>query len=217
MWSSRPMRVPSLIARCVITVAVLGLPAAVSAQTAYTNQGAWQAAVGSTTTLDFAGMAAPGFFATAPNPYNGVLFNARVDAVDPGYGPIYYQWGTGAVGFVWSSDWTMTFAAGTRAVGLSFGAAVPGLFSFTLNGGPTYGAYASGTRPNWAFFGLTSGSDVTTLEVNYSGAYYGGVAVYDNIMYSSAVPSTVPEPSTMGLLATGLVSVAGAGLKRRKR
>ncbi|HEY4100464.1 MAG TPA: PEP-CTERM sorting domain-containing protein [Gemmatimonadales bacterium] len=29
--------------------------------------------------------------------------------------------------------------------------------------------------------------------------------------------NTVPEPSTMALLATGLVGMAGAGMKRRRR
>lgn len=192
---------------------------ALPAQTIFSDRSTWSAAVSGVTTLDFSGIAPAGFYAVIPNPDGGVTFSGAnfFYATDPAYSPSFYDWGTGPVLFASSSNWTMTFGAGVRAVGLSFGSIVSDLFSFTLNGGSTFGPYTGGTKPDWAFFGLTSNSDITTLSVNSVLDPYVGVVIYDDVSYAVSSASVVPEPSTMMLLATGLVSIGGLGLRRRSK
>jgi len=45
----------------------------------------------------------------------------------------------------------------------------------------------------------------------------GGAGGHDWLVQAASVETAIPEPGTMGLLATGLVALSGAGLIRRRR
>ncbi len=79
--------------------------------------------------------------------------------------------------------------------------------NWALNGGNT-------TNGNAFFFGYRGdvAFDRITLTTN-SGGSIDGWAI-DNLAVSAV--STVPEPATVGLLATGLLGVAGVGAARRR-
>jgi hypothetical protein len=110
-----------------------------------------------------------------------------------------------------------TFGLSSIDLASVFGSGGSVVFTGFLSGG---GTVTSGAQPfdAWPgsnatlrtdpFSGFNNLTSVTFAQ-SQGGPYYQ----FDNVV----VTSVTPEPATMSLMAAGLVAVAGAGLRRRKR
>ena len=93
----------------------------------------------------------------------------------------------------------------------------PGQGYYSLNGGPFGGTCGSGATTNFKFAGeqtINSGfvSGINELEFHVTGDSQTDGLVVGNI---DLVGSTVPEPMSMSLVATGLIGLYGAARRRR--
>lgn len=69
--------------------------------------------------------------------------------------------------------------------------------------------------------GATTGVDVTDIPAAHHKCYrfdpiFASAGGHDYLLAAVSVATPIPEPGTMGLLATGLVALTGAGLLRRR-
>jgi hypothetical protein len=92
------------------------------------------------------------------------------------------------------------------------------LFSFTLNGNTatfTVAAnseYYNPTTQSWTFVGTISGSGFTSTGASFTLTPNGPPALGD----FTGILATAPEPNSLVLLGTGLVSAAGMIVRRRR-
>lgn len=158
----------------------------------------------------YGGFEFAGFFvgdATAPGAGAGAAGGARFAYVGNGIGSgeIYSP----AVGFTGFGDFL-----GVRATGPLAGPASVTVRGFDVGGNEVFTqALALTTTPTYFAFGTplidALEFDTSTLDAD-AGA--GAVLVLDDV-----VISTVPEPATVALLATGLVAIGGVAHRRRGR
>jgi hypothetical protein len=131
---------------------------------------------------------------------------------------------------------TISLAMGsTRAFGIEYGMInFPGTFPPTgtgtlaatfFNGNATLGTFDfafTGTTKQFQFFGFlsTAAFDRVDLSFNDAGGPVGSgrIAIFDNVTtgVGAAVPPTVPEPSTVGLLVAGVAGLLATGAHRRR-
>lgn len=113
-------------------------------------------------------------------------------------------------GILWNFDsespLSIRFANGARAFGADFSSSlsVAGFSSFTatvsLDTGETY-QFTAPTDPNFAFFGFISPTPIMALTFS-DGGLFGFGNLHEELI-GNIVVVTVPEPSTLALLALG--------------
>ena len=149
-----------------------------------------------------------------------------------GMGPLYFPFSGFAVysfdnAVTANSEITMTFNGPTRAAAFQFAVDIgladdPGMATFTAwNGVNHVGSFVanqqlvgSSNAPCWWGFEFASKTfDRLTINVQ-PGANSTGAFGFDNLQVPTV--STVPEPSTVGLLAVGLLGL-GAAVRRRTK
>jgi hypothetical protein len=188
------------------------------ADTIYTSQAAWAAAV--------SGYTAVTFNAAAPNPNNSYYYPSGYTVgglsftgspPDPynsiyGLGANFLHLGVSTIAVeghgIGDTDLLITLP-GTTALGLDFDV-WPGTLTITLSDGTTQTIVAAGT-PTVDFFGVTSTADITS--VNFDEPYnpgINGVVAVSEFDYVPADPAGgVPEPNSLLLVFTGLAGCAG--------
>ena len=164
----------------------------------------------------------------ATDPHYTVLENSGAQAIVTDNGAYVH---TTTAGYIWQTaggtpgNTTRTFRTTFDLTGFDVATAfISGSWStdnvglnIFINGTPT--SWTSGGFTSYTPFSISSGfmSGINTLDFLVQDLGPPGALSVDNLSGRAfaAVPSTVPEPATLALLATGLVGVFGAA--RRKR
>jgi hypothetical protein len=207
----------------VYLLAFLGpLSVAAHADTVYTSQAAFLAANPGVTTVNFDGIAPPtGFVNEGYNFSLGGATFASSDYINLNdssyYTPPYNDGGYLLSTSTTPEVLTITFAP-SSAVGLSLGGLFgPASVQVTLSDGTTTGFSPTDSVTGTGsldFLGFTTATSISSIELDFaSGANY---SAFDNVSFGTTPVAVTPEPSSLLLLATGLVA-AGAGMRRRLR
>ena len=118
-------------------------------------------------------------------------------------------------------DYTSQLCNGVKGQGFTFTFALPiSSFGFlgVTNGGTISFTTANGTLtptanqggPNVGFFGLTDATPFNSVQVDVSG---DGYIALDDVSYTT----TTPEPSSVALVAAGLLAALGFARRRKRR
>lgn len=214
------------------TLALLASPAG-AASIQYADSASWSAAAGSSTTINFNGIAPVNSYKdySTSTGYisSGVEFvgyyagtNYGLQIVDAGFGGGYFNFGTG--GALRSAVYDratqaspvpyihVVLPANTNALAANLGTVSPnGLtYEVTLSTGENF-TVGTLTRPNTAFLGITSSTaltyaDFTVLGSQYNGGTYGMIKSFQFATGASPAVSDTPEACTLLLIGSGLVA-----------
>jgi PEP-CTERM motif len=209
-----------------IVIVLLAASGIARADTFYSDPTAWAAAVPGATTINFNGV--------APSDPSGDVFiptSLTIDGVTFGRGPNgsdneLFVLGADAFGFgvpAFSAESTLgnsnpendaliTLSASQTAVGFDF-IVSPGTVTITLSDGSVFTIANPNGPPAPTFFGVTGSTGITSIDIATPASL---ASASMNVTDFSFTPnaSPVPEPSSLALLATGLVGFGGALRKK---
>lgn len=186
------------------------------ADTFYSSSAAWNAAVTSTTNVNFEGIVPPnGFNYYGFGPGAGITVGGVQFSVGPaGTDNLLFVLGDGYYGFPVSTiapqsesgtvnDLLITLPASVTALAFDYsGFVTSGGTTVALSDGVSV-ALPSYNAPTLQFFGVTSSSGITWVDITV-----GGLGLnLDGITYGTANP--VPEPGSLALTGVGVLAVAG--------
>jgi hypothetical protein len=194
------------------------------ADTVYTNQSAWDAAVSGVSTINFEGIApansytnqTPSFvqggdtFAIGPSaPAGAVLFVIGDNLYGYGYSVVASQAASG------TPDLEVTLPSAVTALAFDY-LVGPGTLTITGSDGLDQTESPTGVGNNFLFFGVTSPGGISSVDITlpYSLATEG-VNMRD-FSYATANPATVPEPSSL-LVSSALLAGLIAIVRRRRQ
>ncbi len=203
-------------------LALVGLPSGAKAQfSTYSSRPPFEALLGSSITDDYS---SAGYLWIQSNAAMSAVFGETVyqstgfNNLDIVVGGTYCAGCNGS--FLLSFAGTSVATAGVGVFGVGFdlynSTELPYTAFVTFGDGSSTNIALPATW-NFTFFGLTSNDLISTIAFglpNGATTQQGSFAI-DNLTIGST--STVPEPASMTLLATGLVCLVGAGMRRRKK
>ena len=211
----------------VIALTLAAVPAHSTIVTTYSVQANWLAALTGQQALDFSGLATgslPGGVSLLAGTIIFTASNNTLQAVDTGLSP-YFNFGTGIALSIYNDRMSggpapnihVVLPAGVTAFGLNLFTGSPNGMSVSVAaGGSTFTVPTFG-QPTPAFFGLTSSTPITSVDLTVLGtAFNGGTwGFIDNFSFGTAATTDTPEIASKVLIGSGLVLLAG--LKRRAR
>jgi hypothetical protein len=206
------------------TLAVMVTPAYSTTITSYSSSATWVAATtGVVTTDDFTGYGTPGAFAVTGAIFqNGVEFVGLTGSTGIADTTMasYYNFGTGAAGFVSNSQnpITVTISLPTPVTAFSLNLFTnPTAVTYTVTTLSTPFTVPTFVVPTPAFFGVTSDTAFSTVTLSApAGLNY---AFFDNFSFGTAQTQDsgqVPEAGTFFLIGTGLIGFAVFRTKARQ-
>lgn len=211
------------IALCAFTV-LIAVSNIAQADTVYTSQAAWDAAVSGVSTINFEGIAptssyvneTPSFvqggdtFAIGPSaPAGAVLFVIGDNFYGYGYSVVASQAASG------TPDLEVTLPSAVTALAFDY-IVGPGTVTITGSDGLNQTESPTGAGNNFLFFGVTSPGGISSVDITlpYSLATEG-VNMQD-FSTATANPATVPEPSSL-LVSSALLAGLIVLLRRRRQ
>ena len=221
---------------CVV-VALVATSCIAQADTVYTSQAAWDAAVSGVTTITFEGIADPTCTpATTPAcgfvGYGGTPPSTSVGGVTFGVGPAspsgllfvigdsYYGNGFATLssqdpgtGSNPTNDLLITLPSPVTALAFDY-LVDPGTVTITLSDGNVQTQTAAST-PTSLFFGITDAGGFTSVDLTEPFSLAAASINLKDFSYATANPATVPEPSS--LLFSSVVVAGMLVLMRRRR
>lgn len=195
------------------------VPAHAANITLFTNRAAFIAASTNLQNIDFEGIAPensvlPGLTSLT---LLGVTFSDSpntISVVDDGFFTPLFDFGSGA-SLSGGVNITAMLPPGITAVGSDVMSALGnGPFMIVLSSGESF-LVPTGAAPDRLFAGFTSDEAISFIVFNRTTA----LPLLDNFVFGQAVagPAPVPEPTTLGLLASGLGAAVLKLRNRRKR
>ena len=222
------------IFKSAVVAAVFAAASAAEASTVfYSDRASFLSAVAPATNIDFEGIAPAGSYASIfGSTISGVTFTTDsgvLAAIDPAYAPSYYDWGSGAtaIGYYYADPIRGTLSAGKNAVGADVmivdyanGGVAEEMFAVItlLDTSTVTQSISTLAIPGRAFMGFTADQEIVSIAFYTpdiragSGPNFYPFSAIDNFVFSTVAPtSTVPEPSSLLLVAS-----MGAILLRRQ-
>ena len=229
------MRIPAsmrwIVVLVFLSVIARARPAAGSA-IAYTDVTIFNAATTGLNSITFEGLAPANgfmFFNSPPGlTTSGVNFQATAGTnnlfvLDPGFDSPNFFLPSGQYlqnnNFNPGSGILVTLPAGITALGADVSGQFPPNSNFdltvTLTGGGVFPfPFVVPARPGLSFVGFTS--DVPILTAQFT-ADDGNAVSLDNFRFGAAAAAVVPEPASVVLIGTGVVSFAARRRRQRRR
>jgi hypothetical protein len=219
-------------------VSVLALaPVYATTITAYSSLTNWQAATSSYQTIDFEGLTPPNTGTQYPSgvspngtgvQFIGISGQSSIQVIDTNLSP-WYNFGTNDA---LMEDMNRANAgsplpyihivlpSAVTALGMDLFSVSPDGLTYTITVAGTQYTVATNARPNTAFWGITSDTAITSVDLALQGTTYNGSshALLDNFRFGAAGGagnmSEAPEAGTYLLIGSGLI---GLMLLRKSR
>lgn len=207
----------------ILSAVALAIPATAASVTYTTDASFAAAAGGGLTSEGFETAVAGGTTVTFP----GGTFTCSGASYCPsffGVSTLYHDTGFQSIFFATPDTATFTFSAAITAFGIAIGGAgdvAPITLGAQLSNGDSVSALTNYTGPftvfgtNRQYFGVISTLPFTSIT--FTGSNSGDGIFFDTMTYGTAGPSGVPEPGSLGLLATGLAGLIFGARRMRSR
>jgi hypothetical protein len=223
----------------VLALLMLALvPAYSTTITTYGTLTNWQAATTSYQTIDFEGLTPPNTSTPYPSgvsptgtgvQFTGISGSTSIQVIDTNLSP-WYNFGTNDA---LMEDMNrpnsgsplpyihIVLPAAITALGMDLFSVSPAGDSFTITVAGSQYTVATNPNPNTAFWGITSDTAITSVDLTLQGTTYNGSshALLDNFRFGSAGGagnmSEAPEAGTYLLIGSGLIGLMLLGKARR--
>jgi len=202
-----------------VAIAVLAASSIAHADTIYTSESAWAAAVSGITTVNFEGIAPVNSYQaySGSTVVGGLTFST--DGALFVIGDNFYGFGVATLsgqgpGTSNTDHLSVTLPTAVTAIGFDF-IVDPGTVTVTLSDGVTDQLTAANS-PSTLFFGVTAVSGITSVDISEPYSLAAASLNLSDFSYATANPVATPEPRS-SILLVALLGAFGLVMHRRRR
>jgi len=196
-----------LIVLSIVSLTLTVAPACATSITTYTTLASWLAASNEAHMIDFenGSLTTFGVSFTGLSGTLGVIDTAGISWMDFGTHKAAYINTNSAP----APTIHIVLPAAVTAFGLYLFSANPNTLTFTVTTMSTPFTVATNPTPTPAFFGATSDTPFTMIDVTLTGAPGGAYELIDNFRFGTSQVDQAPEAATFLLIGSGLVGLMG--------